>query len=125
LEGKYRWVDREGYLLERAPEDSSPHLSGVRAIMTERGRRLDDWSLLALEALWEMGGRFLDQFSEFHLQSSSPELVLHAEDRFQVLLDLEGLRGRLNILSRLLTVIDGSHYLYIDLRFGDLVMLPR
>ncbi len=125
LKGKYRWVDYQGYLLDRAVADAAPFLSGAGIIETGGGPRLDDRSRQALQALWEMGEGFLDRFSEFHLQSGSPELVLYAKGGFQVLVDLEGLKGRLKLLSRLLTVIDSSHYLYIDLRFGDLVMLPR
>ena len=127
LKDQYYWVDRQGYLLERAnaPDASSPLLSGVEVIDTERGERLDARSLHAFQALFGMGEGFLDRFSKFQLQSSSPELVLQAKEGFCVKLDLENLGERLKLLARLLTVIDGSHYLYIDLRFGDLVMRPR
>jgi len=72
-----------------------------------------------------MDENLLDHFSQFSLQSDSPELLLQAKEGFQVKLDLDNLAERLKLLQRLLTVIDGSHYLYIDLRFGDLVMRPR
>jgi cell division protein FtsQ len=124
---EYRWVDREGYLLDKASksEINGPTLGGVGVIETDRGRRLDERSLHAFQALFSMGERFLAQFSGFRLQLDSPELVLQAEGGFQVKLDLEDLEKRLELLAQLLAVVDGSHYLYIDLRFGDLVMLPR
>ncbi|MFQ6033296.1 MAG: cell division protein FtsQ/DivIB [Candidatus Bipolaricaulia bacterium] len=124
---RYYWVDREGYLLERAnaPATDKPLLSDVGMSETERGPRLDARSLTAFQALYRMDENFLDRFSQFSLHSDSPELILQAKEGFEVRLDLEDLAGRLELLERLLTVIDGSHYLYIDLRFGDLVMLPR
>ena len=125
LGDQYYWVDREGYLLDRASETEELFLSGVGVIETDRGPRLDERSRAALQALFGMDGRSLAQFTEFRLRSGSPELVLHHREGFRVLLDLEDLGERLELLARLLTVIDGSHYLYIDLRFGDLVMLPR
>jgi cell division protein FtsQ len=124
--GKERqWVDREGYLLEQAVETTGPLLSGSRALETERGRRLDERSQIALQALCPLDEQFLAQFAEFQLQSDSPELVLQAKAGFRVLLDLEDLGERLKLLERLLTKLKGSRYLYIDLRFGDVVLRPR
>lgn len=119
------WVDREGYLLEKATEITAPLLRGSRALETERGRRLDERSQLVLQALCPLGGQFLAQFPELQLQLDSPELVLQAKEGFRVLLDLEDLSARLRLLERLLTELKGSHYLYIDLRFGDVVLRPR
>ncbi|MCR4403686.1 MAG: FtsQ-type POTRA domain-containing protein [Candidatus Acetothermia bacterium] len=125
LAKEQEWVDREGYLLEKAPEGSGPLLRGSRALETTRGRRLDERSQLVLEALCPLGEQFLAQFTELQLQSSSPELVLQAKAGFRVLLDLEDLGARLRLLERLLTELRGNDYLYIDLRFGDVVLRPR
>lgn len=127
FQDRYWWVDREGYLLEEAqPQDvDKPLLSDVGASEAGRGRQLDGRSLRAFQALFGMDENLLDRFSQFSLQSDSPELLLQAKEGFQVKLDLDNLAERLKLLQRLLTVIDGSHYLYIDLRFGDLVMRPR
>ena len=128
FQDRYWWVDREGYLLERAePQDADkPLLNNVGVRETERGKRLDDRSFTAFQALYRMDENFLDRFSQFSLQSEgSPELILRAKEGFEMRLDLKNLEDQLKLAGRLLTAIDGSHYLYIDLRFGDLVMLPR
>ncbi len=122
------WVDRDGYLLEQAgPEASGPLLlSGVKVVKTPQGwQRLDERSLGALQALLELDEKFLAGFTEAHLNSSSPELVLQGRAGFRVFLDLEGLGERLRLLQRLLTALKGSDYSYIDLRFGDVVLRPR
>ncbi|MGQ9477713.1 MAG: cell division protein FtsQ/DivIB [Candidatus Bipolaricaulia bacterium] len=121
------WVDRDGYLLERAgPEASGLFLSGVKALKTPQGwQRLDEKSLGVLQALLGLDEKFLAGFTEAHLNSSSPELVLQGRAGFRVLLDLEGLVERLRLLQRLLTALKGSDYSYIDLRFGDVVLRPR
>jgi hypothetical protein len=121
------WVDRDGYLLERAgPEAAGPLLSGVKVLKTPQGwQRLDERSLGALQALLGMGEQFLAGFTSFQLEPRSPELVLQARAGFRVFLDLEGLGERLQLLQRLLTALKGSNYSYIDLRFGDVVLRPR
>lgn len=133
----YYWADREGYLLGKAAETEietgssipPPFLFGARVVKTERGLRLCERGRLALWALCDpdLDRGVLARFSEIRLRSrsSSPELILQGREGFQVLLDLEDLWERLRLLSRLLTRLKGGHYLYIDLRFGDVVLRPH
>lgn len=125
-DGRY-WVDRDGYLLERAgAEATGPLLSGVKLVKTPQGwQRLDERGLGALQAFLSLDEEFLAEFSEFRLGPSSPELTLQGRAGFRVFLDLEGLGERLRLLQRLLTALKGSDYSYIDLRFGDVVLRPR
>jgi len=130
---KLFWVDREGYLLEeahpRSEADSADRLliEGAQVVQTGRGPRLRGPGLEAVRALSGLDEAFLERFAT--LQLTEQGLILTAREGFKVFLDpdLEGsaLTRELQLLERLLTVIDGRHYLYIDLRFGDLVLRPR
>lgn len=69
------------------------------------------------------GEGFLSRFTRFHIDKQN--VLLFGQQKFHVIMERQGLKEGLELLRRLLKVIDGSHYIYIDMRFGDLVMMPR
>lgn len=121
------WVDCFGYLIELAkPEAEALVLRGARQVETPEGPRLDDEGVAVVRAVAEVAAYdpgFVLRFRD--LQITPQAVILRTTGGLRVIMESTGLAEELERLRRLLAVINEGHYLYIDLRFGDVVMMPR
>jgi len=120
----YFWIDHEGYLLEEIKEKKAGlFVSGVELVKEQTKERVTEVATAAIGDLFTQDKEFLERFTELRL--GKEEAVLLAHEGFQVKLPLENLGSSLRLLQRILRQIDGSKYRYIDMRFGDLILMPR
>jgi len=121
------WVDRSGYLVEPAkPEEEALLLRGAGQVETPLGPRLDMEGVTVVRAVAELAAYdpgFVLRFRD--LQITPQGVILRATGGLRVIMESTGLAEQLERLRRLLAVINEGHYLYLDLRFGDTVMMPR
>ncbi len=121
------WIDRSGYLIEpAAPEAEGLLLMGVRRVETPVGPRLDAEGAAVVQAVAELAARdpgFVARFVDLRITPQA--VILRTTRGLRVIMESTGLAEQLERLRRLLAVINEGHYLYLDLRFGDTVMMPR
>lgn len=118
----YFWIDSEGYLLEKIEETGTElFVRGVELVKEQAKERVTEAAIAAIRNL--VSSDLRKEFTELRL--GKEEAVLLAHEGFQVKLSLENLGSSLLLLQRILKQIDASKYRYIDMRFGDLILMPR